>query len=99
MTHFPLDKTQLVESLAAGCKPPDHWRIGTEHEKFLFTKGTLQRFPYDGPIGIRTLLETLQTDGWEPVKEDNLPIALKMPINLLRLLLSLAGSLSYLALL
>jgi glutamate--cysteine ligase len=30
------DKRQLVEYLAAGCKPPADWRIGTEHEKFVF---------------------------------------------------------------
>jgi glutamate--cysteine ligase len=25
---------QLAEYLEAGCKPPEDWRIGTEHEKF-----------------------------------------------------------------
>ncbi len=27
---------QLVDYVAAGCKPPDQFRIGTEHEKFGF---------------------------------------------------------------
>ncbi|MBW7947559.1 MAG: glutamate--cysteine ligase, partial [Sphingomonadaceae bacterium] len=27
---------ELVSYLAAGCKPKDAWRIGTEHEKFPF---------------------------------------------------------------
>ena len=27
-------KDQLVDYLAAGCKPAPDWRIGTEHEKF-----------------------------------------------------------------
>src|SRR6266481_3950215 len=30
------DKRQLVEWFEAGNKPPEHWRIGTEHEKFAF---------------------------------------------------------------
>ncbi|KAK0586437.1 hypothetical protein LWI29_006833 [Acer saccharum] len=30
----PLTKEDLVGYLAAGCKPKEKWRIGTEHEKF-----------------------------------------------------------------
>ena len=37
------DKRQLVEYLEAGCKPPAHWRIGTEHEKFVFRRSDLRR--------------------------------------------------------
>ena len=32
----PLTRTQLIESLAKGCKRPEDFRIGTEHEKFGF---------------------------------------------------------------
>ncbi len=37
------DKRQLVEYLEAGCKPPADWRVGTEHEKFVFRRTDLRR--------------------------------------------------------
>ncbi|MDE0060807.1 MAG: glutamate--cysteine ligase, partial [Defluviicoccus sp.] len=61
------DRRQLVEYLEAGCKPPEDWRIGTEHEKFVFHLETLDSAPYDGAWGIRALLEGLTRFGWEPV--------------------------------
>src|SRR6266853_6590301 len=61
------DKRQLVEYLAAGSKPPEAWRIGTEHEKFVFRRRDLRRVPYDGPDGIRALLQGLTRFGWQPV--------------------------------
>lgn len=79
MKHPPLDKTQLIEYLAQGCKPPTHWRIGTEHEKFLLQSKTLRRFPYDAKTSIRATLEALESYGWEPVLENDQVIALKMP--------------------
>ena len=41
---------QLAEYLAAGCKPRDDWRIGTEHEKFGYIKDTLLPLPYEGDL-------------------------------------------------
>ncbi len=79
MTHPPLQKVHLIEYLAAGCKPPSRWHIGTEHEQFLLKSDTLNRFPYEGKIGIRAVLEALQPYGWEPVYEQDKIIALKMP--------------------
>jgi glutamate--cysteine ligase len=70
------DKRQLVEYLAAGSKPPEAWRIGTEHEKFVFRRSDLRRVPYEGKDGIRALLEGLTRFGWTPVLEDGKPIAL-----------------------
>jgi len=61
------DKRQLVEYLAAGCKPRAEWRIGTEHEKFIFRRGDLRPVPYDGDNGIRAILEKMQRFGWQPV--------------------------------
>ena len=54
-------KSQLIEWLAAGCKPASAFRIGTEHEKFGFTTDDLRPLPYDGPRGIRALLDGLQS--------------------------------------
>lgn len=68
---------QLVEALEAGCKPASAWRIGTEHEKFGFTTDDLRPLPYEGPRGIRAMLEGLSHLGWQPVEEDGNVIALR----------------------
>ena len=70
------DKRRLVEHLEAGCKPPEAWRIGTEHEKFVFRTDDLSPVPYEGPGGIRAILEGLERFGWRPVRERGKPIAL-----------------------
>ena len=69
-------KRQLVEYLESGCKPPAAWRVGTEHEKFVFRRSDLRRVPYEGRDGIRALLEGLTRFGWTPVLEAGRPIAL-----------------------
>jgi glutamate--cysteine ligase len=69
-------KAQLVDYLAAGSKPPEDWRIGTEHEKFAFRLSDLRPLPYDGPDGIRAVLEGLAGCGWERVEENGNLIAL-----------------------
>src|SRR6267143_1680205 len=63
------DKRQLILYHEAGNKPPAAWRVGTEHEKFVFRRADLRRVPYDGPDGIRALLEGMTRFGWEPVVE------------------------------
>ncbi len=68
------DKRQLVEYIAAGSKPAEAWRIGTEHEKFVFRLDNLRPATYDE--GIRPLLEGLTRFGWKPVLENGKPIAL-----------------------
>ena len=70
------DKRELVEYLASGCKPPAAWRIGTEHEKLGFRFDDLRPLDYDGPQGIRAVLEGLQRFGWNPVYEGENVIAL-----------------------
>jgi glutamate--cysteine ligase len=56
---------QLADYFAAGCKPAERFRIGTEHEKFGFRLADLAAPPYqpsDGqPGSIRGLLEGLQS--------------------------------------
>ena len=75
-------KQQLVESLEAGCKPRSGLRIGTEHEKFVFTTDDLKPVPYEsaaGRAGIRDILEGFAGLGWSPVYENGNPVALKLP--------------------
>ena len=45
-------KRELIEYLEAGCKTETEWRIGTEHEKFVFQKDTYFPAPYEGSFGI-----------------------------------------------
>ena len=70
-------KRELIEYLEEGCKTETEWRIGTEHEKFVFQKDTYLPAPYEGSWGIRSLLEGLQRFDWEPILEDGNPIALR----------------------
>ena len=73
----PIDDVRdLVAYLAEGCRPPEQWRIGTEHEKFAFRQSDLRPLPYDGPDGIGALLAGLQRFGWQPVREAGNIIAL-----------------------
>jgi glutamate--cysteine ligase len=71
------DLRQLVEYHASGSKPSAAWRVGTEHEKFVFRKSDLRRAPYEGPDGIGALLQGMMRFGWEPVIEGNNVIALE----------------------
>src|SRR5712691_6888272 len=60
------DKRQLVEYHASGNKAPEAWRVGTEHEKFVFRRADLRRVPYEGPDGIGALLQGMTRFGWKP---------------------------------
>ncbi|WP_374384809.1 glutamate--cysteine ligase [Dongia sp.] len=71
-------KSQLIDWIAKGNKPKSEWRIGTEHEKFVFDLKTLRPVPYEGPNGIGKLLAGLTRYGWEPIEEDGNIIALTM---------------------
>jgi len=73
-------RDDLVAWIAAGSKPKERWRIGTEHEKFLFHTDTLGPVPYAGPRGVRSLMEGLMARfGWIPIMEGDNIIALKRP--------------------
>ena len=75
----PIENRQaLADDLASGGKPKAQWRIGTEHEKFGFRLSDLRPPTYEGPEGIRAMLEGLATRyGWTPVEEGGQLIALK----------------------
>ena len=70
------NKAQLIDYLAEGEKPQSAWRIGAEHEKFVFRRSDLRPVSYDGPNGIRALLEGMRRFGWEPVYEGDRLLAL-----------------------
>lgn len=69
-------KAQLVEYFSSGSKPKSAWRIGTEHEKFVFDAKTLRPVSYDAPNGIGAILNGLTRFGWEKIEENGKVIAL-----------------------
>jgi glutamate--cysteine ligase len=63
-------RDELVAWFAEGEKPPERFRVGTEHEKFVFALSNRAPVPYEGAHGIRALLEGMQLLlGWEPIME------------------------------
>ena len=72
-------RDQLIASFAGGEKPKDAWRIGTEHEKFVYANGDHHAPSYDEPSGIRALLGELEQYGWKPVMEGGNAIAMSGP--------------------
>ena len=69
-------RDDLVRYLAEGCKPKSEWRIGTEHEKFVYDMRTHKPLQYESRPGIRTLLEGMKQFGWEPIMEGEAIIGL-----------------------
>jgi len=70
-------RDELVAYLEAGSKPESDWRIGTEHEKFGFNVKDNTPVPYEGPHGIRALLEAHHDCYcWDAVRENGNIIAL-----------------------
>jgi glutamate--cysteine ligase len=63
-------RDDLAAYLAAGCKPKERWRIGTEHEKFGYRLSDHKPLPYEGAPSIRAMLEGLRDRfGWHPIME------------------------------
>lgn len=73
-------RSDLVGWIAKGEKARANWRIGTEHEKFLFHTDTFMRPSYDEARGVRAIFDGLRAKfGWEPIREGETVIALKRP--------------------
>jgi glutamate--cysteine ligase len=70
-------RDQLIAAMAKGEKPIERWRIGTEHEKFVYCTGDHHAPSYDEPGGIRDLLLALTEFGWEPIEENGKVIAMR----------------------
>ncbi|MFM0644863.1 glutamate--cysteine ligase [Paraburkholderia bryophila] len=61
---------QLADYIAAGCKDRAAFRIGTEHEKFLFDRNTLKPLSYHGNAGIGAVLQRLLEQQGSPILDD-----------------------------
>ncbi len=72
-------RADLIEVFAKGEKPKERWRIGTEHEKFVYRHADHRAPSYEEKGGIHALLIGLTRYGWEPVYEGGNIIALAGP--------------------
>ena len=63
-------RADLLSVFEGGEKPSADWRIGTEHEKFVYRMADHRAPSYDEPGGIRDLLKGLTEFGWRPIIEN-----------------------------
>src|SRR3954451_10181809 len=69
-------RDDLLRPFLKGEKPKHAWRIGTEHEKFVYRRADHRAPSYEEPGGISDLLHAMTEFGWEPVEEGGKVIAL-----------------------
>jgi glutamate--cysteine ligase len=65
----PLTFDDLVADFDRGCKPKDAFRVGAEHEKFVFRRPGHEAVAYEGEAGIHALLTGLKRFGWTDLVE------------------------------
>jgi glutamate--cysteine ligase len=69
-------RDDLLATFSGGEKARERWRIGTEHEKFVYRLSDHRAPSWDEAGGIRDLLMGLTEFGWRPVYENDKVIAL-----------------------
>jgi glutamate--cysteine ligase len=67
----------LIRPMRQGEKTKADWRIGTEHEKFVFRTADRRAPSYAEEGGIRDILLNLREFGWEPIEEQGKVIAMR----------------------
>ena len=67
MKHIE-NKKDLVNYFFKGSKKKSNWRIGTEHEKFLFDINNKNPIPYDGDVSILKIFSEIIKNNWVPIK-------------------------------
>ncbi|WEJ32548.1 glutamate--cysteine ligase [Devosia sp. SD17-2] len=78
-TASPLieSRADLIEAMERGCKPVEQWRVGTEHEKHVFHTNPVRPVTYEGPNGVKALLDGIEAEtGWQPFYDGQNPIGL-----------------------
>lgn len=69
-------KEDLINYFRSGEKKPVHFKIGTEHEKFIFNLYTKKPVEYSQK-GILGIFEILKRNSWIEIKEGESLIGLK----------------------
>ena len=72
-------RDDMIAFFEDGEKPRERWRIGTEHEKFVYFESDHRAPSYEEKGGIHALLIGLTKYGWEPIYEGENIIALAGP--------------------
>ena len=63
-------REDLVAWFEAGCKAPETFKVGSEHEKVPFYVADNSPVPYAGERGIEALLKGMQARlGWDPIED------------------------------
>ena len=62
-----ISKEQIIEYFNSGIKKTKNFKIGIEHEKFLFNKNDNKRVDY---LKIKKMFAALQEFGWKPILEN-----------------------------
>ena len=63
MSQIIKNKEEIIKYFEKGSKPKKLWKIGTEHEKFLYDLNTLHPINYNDKNGIRPLFKLLKKKG------------------------------------
>ncbi|MEL0232615.1 MAG: glutamate-cysteine ligase family protein [Hyphomicrobiales bacterium] len=67
----------LIEYFHTGSKETQNWSIGTENEKFLFYRDSLEPINYYGPNGIEEIFKFLmEVYSWQPIHDKDYVIGL-----------------------
>ena len=76
--HIIETNYDLTQYFIDGCKSPDEWKIGTEHEKFCFSNKSFLPLKYDGDCSIKNILIYLKDHcGWKEINEGPFIIGLE----------------------
>ncbi|MEX0299810.1 MAG: glutamate--cysteine ligase [Kordiimonas sp.] len=75
-------KADLIPYMENGSKPDrSSWRIGSEHEKFIFYRPDRSPLAYEGvgdKPGIKDVIQAFVKRGWQPYEENGFLIAAKL---------------------
>jgi glutamate--cysteine ligase len=63
-------RRDLVAWFEDGCKAPQDFKVGSEHEKIPFYRADLSPVPYEGERGVAALLEGMRARlGWDAIED------------------------------
>ncbi|AKK20523.1 glutamate--cysteine ligase [Candidatus Liberibacter africanus] len=72
----------LLQYLTSGIKPQEKFKIGTEHESFIFSRSDHRPIPYAGEKSIVTILRKMQKRlSWEAIMDKGNIIGLTDPLS------------------